>query len=123
MSTILSTVSIMRVLKHMIHLCYISAHVSIKNIQILNILKVSEDEENIRHIFGAHFDDRQQLYTGTVFINGSLTFENIKVSPHELFLKGEITSTNIDFYKKYWLKTSDQVSLLSHFISYNLFLD
>lgn len=86
------------------------AHVTIKNIQILNTLKVSEEEEHLRHIFGTHFEDLQQIYTGRVEINGSLMLVNIELDSDKLFLNGKSGAIDIDFYKEYWLKSVDQVS-------------
>lgn len=94
-----------------LHRLKISAHVTIKNIQILNSLKVSEDEEHLRHVFGTHFEDLQQIYTGRVLINGSLTLVNIEVDSNKVFLKGTLEPIDIDFYKDFWLNSLDQVSI------------
>lgn len=83
---------------------------TIKNIRIINSLKVSEDEEHLRHIFGTHFEDLQQIYTGRVLINGSLTIGNVEIDSTQIFLSGKLKGIDVDFYKKYWLKGLDQVS-------------
>ncbi|KAL5289909.1 hypothetical protein ACFFRR_009735, partial [Megaselia abdita] len=87
----------------------INSHVSIKKIQILNILKVSEKEEHLRHIFGTHFEDLQQIYTGRVSINGSLTLVNIEIDSDKLFLEGKLEAIDIDFYKDFWVTNLYQV--------------
>lgn len=96
---------------------------TIKNIQILNSLKVSEDEEHLRHVFGTHFEDLQQIYTGRVLINGSLTLVNIEVDSDKLFLKGRLEAIDIDFYKDFWMKSLDQVSIIkfyNHFLVFDV---
>lgn len=89
---------------------FVPAHVTIKNMQISDSLKVSEEEEHLRHIFGTHFEDLQQIYTGRVTINGSLTVVNVEVDSDKLFLKGNSEAIDVDFYKDFWLKSTDQVS-------------
>lgn len=92
------------------------AHVYIKNIQILESIKISDDESNLRHIFGTHFEDLQQIYSGRVFINGSLIFVNLDIDADKIFIKNSQQTIDTDFYKDFWLRNIDQVRYLLYII-------
>ena len=75
---------------------------------IVKDLTLSEDEPTARHIVGTHVDDLTQLYTGKVFIKGSLTlnnvfydWESVKIISDSFLFDGRIP-------KNYWMKSFDQ---------------